>query len=155
MAKTDNVRDLMVDIADAIRAKKGTSDLINPQDFSKEIASIEGGGNGGSIGGESNDMYGAFCLESPAFGDNIIDYIVFDRDAHKVFQDLADNGYSDMNHYLDFSIDGDGNVNYQGNVVYRAMEDGMWGNANFSEPVKATDTIECVTYYYQSSGVGV
>ena len=40
------------EVADAIRAKKGTSDLINPQDFSKEIASIEGSG-----GGESSWRY--------------------------------------------------------------------------------------------------
>ena len=44
------LKDHLKDVADAIRAKKGTTDLINPQDFSKEIASIEGGGSGG--GGE-------------------------------------------------------------------------------------------------------
>ena len=54
MAKNDNVKDFCKDVADAIRAKKGTTDLINPQDFSKEIASIEGGGSGG---GESNIEY--------------------------------------------------------------------------------------------------
>lgn len=43
------------DVADAIRAKKGTSELINPQDFSKEIASIEGGGSGEN--GGSNWRY--------------------------------------------------------------------------------------------------
>lgn len=35
---------LMQDIADAIREKKGMSAAINPQDFAREIASIEGGG---------------------------------------------------------------------------------------------------------------
>lgn len=44
MAKNDNLSDFMTDIADAIRAKKGTSEPINAQDFSSEIASIEGGG---------------------------------------------------------------------------------------------------------------
>ena len=44
MAKNDNLSDFMADIADAIRAKKGTSEPINAQDFSAEIASIEGGG---------------------------------------------------------------------------------------------------------------
>lgn len=44
MAKNDNLSDFMTDIADAIRAKKGTSEPINAQDFSAEIASIEGGG---------------------------------------------------------------------------------------------------------------
>lgn len=44
MAKTNNLKDFLTDIADTIRAKKGTTALINPQDFSNEIASIEGGG---------------------------------------------------------------------------------------------------------------
>lgn len=44
MAKNDNLKDLLTDVANAIREKKGTTDLINPQDFSAEIASIEGGG---------------------------------------------------------------------------------------------------------------
>lgn len=36
--------ELMRDIASAIRTKKGTTSLINPQNFAREIASIEGGG---------------------------------------------------------------------------------------------------------------
>lgn len=41
--KTDNLTDFLTDVADAIREKKGTTELINPQDFSAEIASIESG----------------------------------------------------------------------------------------------------------------
>lgn len=41
MAKNDNLTDFLVDVADAIREKKGISGAINPQDFSAEIASIE------------------------------------------------------------------------------------------------------------------
>ena len=44
MAKNDNLKDFLADLADAIREKKGTSDPINPQDFTSEIASIETGG---------------------------------------------------------------------------------------------------------------
>ena len=44
MAKNDNLTDFMVDLADGIRAKKGTTEPINPQDFRKEIESISGGG---------------------------------------------------------------------------------------------------------------
>ena len=44
MAKNDNLTDFLTDIADAIRSKKGTNEAINAQDFSSEIASIEGGG---------------------------------------------------------------------------------------------------------------
>ena len=43
MAKNDNLKDFLTDVADAIREKKGTTDLINPQDFSSEIASIQSG----------------------------------------------------------------------------------------------------------------
>lgn len=46
MAKNDNLKDFLTDVADAIREKKGTTDLINPQDFHDEILSIEGGGGG-------------------------------------------------------------------------------------------------------------
>lgn len=46
MAKNNNLTDFLVDVADAIREKKRTSEPINPQDFSAEIASIEVGGNG-------------------------------------------------------------------------------------------------------------
>lgn len=58
MAKNDNLTDFLTDIADAIRAKKGTTGLINPQDFSNEIASIESGGGGSeSVGAlTSNDV---------------------------------------------------------------------------------------------------
>ena len=44
MAKNDNLKDFLTDVADAIREKKGTTDLINPQDFAAEIASIQSGG---------------------------------------------------------------------------------------------------------------
>ena len=47
MAKNNNLTDFLTDIANAIRAKKGTTVKINPQDFSSEIASIETGGTTG------------------------------------------------------------------------------------------------------------
>jgi surface protein len=40
MAKNNNLTDLLTDVADAIRAKKGTYAPINPQDFYAEIVSI-------------------------------------------------------------------------------------------------------------------
>lgn len=43
MSRTNNLDDFLTDVADAIREKKGTNDLINPQDFSSEIASIQSG----------------------------------------------------------------------------------------------------------------
>ena len=44
MAKNNNLTDFLTDVANAIRAKKGTTAKINPQDFTSEIASIETGG---------------------------------------------------------------------------------------------------------------
>lgn len=43
MGKNNNLKDFVTDIADAIREKKGITELINPQDFSSEIKSIESG----------------------------------------------------------------------------------------------------------------
>lgn len=49
MAKNDNLTDFLTDVANAIRAKKGTADMINPQDFVNEIESIEGDSGSASI----------------------------------------------------------------------------------------------------------
>ena len=40
MSKNNNLTDFLLDIADEIRDKKGTSDKINPQDFRNEIDSL-------------------------------------------------------------------------------------------------------------------
>lgn len=40
MSKENNLKEFLTDIANTIREKKGTTGLINPQDFSTEIASI-------------------------------------------------------------------------------------------------------------------
>ena len=48
MDKTNNLQYFLTDIADAIREKKGTSDLINAQNFADEIRNMptSGGGEG-------------------------------------------------------------------------------------------------------------
>jgi hypothetical protein len=56
MAKNDNLTDFLTDIADAIRAKKGITGAINPQNFSSEIASIQSGGGSSSGGASKNDV---------------------------------------------------------------------------------------------------
>lgn len=50
MAKNDNLKDFLTDVADAIREKKGTTEKINAQNFSEEIRSIESGGGSGWTG---------------------------------------------------------------------------------------------------------
>lgn len=44
MSKQDNLTDFLTDVADAIREKKGTTEKINPQNFSEEIRGIESEG---------------------------------------------------------------------------------------------------------------
>lgn len=44
MSKQDNLTDFLTDVADAIREKKGTTEKINPQNFSEEIRGIQSGG---------------------------------------------------------------------------------------------------------------
>lgn len=58
---------LMRDIASAIRSKKGTTGLINPQDFAMEIASIEGGG-----GYTANDIASGLVSGDLYFSTNVI-----------------------------------------------------------------------------------
>lgn len=40
MAKNDNLNDFLLDLADVIRTKTGTTELINPQDFSTMVSEI-------------------------------------------------------------------------------------------------------------------
>lgn len=44
MARIDNLNNFLTDVADSIRTKKGTTDLISPSNFDTEIESIETGG---------------------------------------------------------------------------------------------------------------
>ena len=50
MAKNDNLKDFLTDVADAIREKKGSADLINPQNFSEEIKNLPSGGESYTYG---------------------------------------------------------------------------------------------------------
>lgn len=64
MAKNNNLTDFLTGVADAIRTKKGTTELINPQNFENEILSIETGGGGtsailGELNVSSNGTYEA------------------------------------------------------------------------------------------------
>jgi len=44
MARIDTLNNFLIDVAESIRTKKGTTDLISPSNFDTEIANIETGG---------------------------------------------------------------------------------------------------------------
>ena len=47
MAKNNNLTDFLTDVANAIREKEGSSEVINPQAFSTRILALQAGGSGG------------------------------------------------------------------------------------------------------------
>lgn len=59
MSKQDNLTDFLTDVADAIREKKGSSEKINPQNFSEEIRSIKSGGEINVVGDTMTDITGS------------------------------------------------------------------------------------------------
>lgn len=70
MAKNDNLTDFVTDIADAIREKKGTTDKINPQDFSAEIANLPSGG-------ETKYEFGETMMDNNGKGISSMQTLVF------------------------------------------------------------------------------
>lgn len=77
MSKQNNLNDFLKDVADTIREKKGTDDLINPQDFSSEIANMSGSGaDGGDIlyfyDGSTTACYCDTASDVSVVGDTII-----------------------------------------------------------------------------------
>lgn len=61
----NNLKDHLKEVADAIRAKKGTSDLINPQDFATEIEGISGGS--GESGGSNIEYLDVSGIDVPNY----------------------------------------------------------------------------------------
>ena len=65
MSKTDNLSDFLTDIADALRAKKGTTEKIDAQNFSSEIESLS------STNGESTS--GKYKIKIVDYNGTILD----------------------------------------------------------------------------------
>lgn len=92
MAKNDNLKDFLVDVADAIREKKGTTDLINPQSFSDEIRAFEIGGGGGAIWTGHADAEGLRAIgwtdeDIAYYQENGVNWNEEDDEYHKVSED--------------------------------------------------------------------
>lgn len=88
MSKSNNLTDFLTDIADTIRRKKGTTAPINPQDFSSEIESINGGG--GQEWQPSADMqWGKSVCENDVNTDDP------NLNQYKIFQYMSNEALSD------------------------------------------------------------
>lgn len=64
MAKNNNLKDFVTGVAGAIREKKGTTELINPQDFENEIRTIQTGVDTSDATATSDDIR----LDKTAYG---------------------------------------------------------------------------------------
>lgn len=102
MSKQDNLTDFLVDVADAIREKKGTTEKINPQNFSEEIRSIESGEM--NTFGETmvGDMLGLTAVKK----------IIFSSDVTSI----AAKSYNDMPNLESIEL---GNISTIGDYAFR------------------------------------
>lgn len=66
MAKNNNLKDFVTGVAGAIREKKGTTELINPQDFESEIRTIQTGVDTSDATATADDIR----LDKTAYGAN-------------------------------------------------------------------------------------
>ena len=105
MAKNDNLTDFLTDVADAIREKKGTTDKINPQEFSNEIASIK---TSSSIWTGHADVEGLKAIgwddnDIAYFQEHGVNWMEEDDEYHKVPEDnKALYGVINYSNYKDY-----------------------------------------------------
>lgn len=139
MAKNDNLTDFLTDVANAIREKKGTSNLINPQNFSDEIKSIEsGGGETPSSGWQPNaDM---------KWAKSICENDVQEGFTYKVLQMISD-GYV----YTDIVVPSGGAVKTSDGGYYTENAKHYWDDTNARVATSHNDMkLRWLIYYYTS-----
>jgi hypothetical protein len=68
----ENIVELLTDVADAIREKKGSTEPINAQNFADEIRSIEGGGGGVPSEVKDSNGSGIQNITSLSFDDSVV-----------------------------------------------------------------------------------
>lgn len=145
MGKENNIIDFNRGIADAIREKEGSTDLINPQEFEDRIRNLSAGTSAPAVIG--------FILFRPGLGDGFYDCICYDNWEGKDFIT-----FNDLNQYYipgqsNITISEDGFVLYNDCPVYYDLDEGSWFESTFSNPVKATDKVESTIYYYDTGGL--
>ena len=136
MAKNDNLTDFLTDVANAIREKKGTSNLINPQNFSDEIRSIEGGG--GTGGWQPN--------EDMKWAKQVCENDVQEGFTYKVLQMISD-GYV----YTDIVVPSGGAVKTSDGGYYTANTKHTWDDTNTRVATSHSNMkLRWLIYYYTS-----
>lgn len=148
MGKSDNLKDFLVDVADAIREKKGTTEKINPQNFSEEIRSIESGGGSGWTGHADADGLRAigWTEEDIAYyQENGVNWNEEDDEYHKV---------SDDNKALYGVLTADNIQDYKDRIVYLPKIDfagksmgGKFKNCNAMVAIPMIDTSSATSFY--------
>ena len=134
MAKNDNLTDFLTDVANAIREKKGTSNLINPQNFSDEIRSIESGGTGWQ---PNEDM---------KWAKQVCENDVQEGFTYKVLQMISD-GYV----YTDIVVPSGGAVKTSDGSYYTANAKHTWDDTNARVATSHTNMkLRWLIYYYTS-----
>ena len=87
MSKQNNLTDFLTDVADAIREKKGTTDKINPQDFSDEIKGIKTFIWTGHVDVEGLKAIGWDDEDIAYYQEHGVDWMEEDDEYHKVSDD--------------------------------------------------------------------
>lgn len=148
MSQTFN--EWLAGVADAIRSKKGTTDLIKPIDFASEIESIEAGGSGNVVTVTFYDYDGSFLYEKPTIaGDDCVDVVAKGLLSKPTRPSSNEYNYS----YTGWSLTKGGNANSnallnvtENRSVYAAYNASVrYYTVNFYDGSTLVDTVQ-VTY---------
>jgi hypothetical protein len=132
MSKQNNLTDFLTDVADAIREKKGTSEKINPQNFSEEIRSIESG--------ESVEVntFGE-TMVGDMLGLTAVKKVVFSSDVTSI----AAKSYNDMPNLESVEL---GNISTIGNYAFRRCSN--------LKTIQMSNTVKSIgSYAFAESGL--
>ena len=115
MAKENNIQDLLHDVAEAIREKKGTTDLISPQDFSSEIRSIKSGTT------EVN-TFGEVMVDKDGAGFSGVKQVVFPDTLTEIKKQAYSNNQSIASFFIPKSVVILDNMAFYNSLIITVME---------------------------------
>ena len=148
MSKTDNLTDFLTDIANAIREKKGTTEKINPQDFSTEIANLSSGGSANVVIVSFYNYDGTLLYQKPTIkGDDCVDVVAKGlltkpTKASDNYYNYAFSGWSKTN---DDSVDSGvlNAISEDVNVYACYTSSTRYYTINFYDETKLVQTLSC------------